>query len=69
MNTLAEIEAAVPHLSIEELAKLERVIRAQRKAQAQPVSKRAPKAKAALSLDRTDLKGWRAEIATRNWRT
>ena len=68
MSTLTEIEAAVPFLSAKELAELERIVRERRKMQGQTVARRAPKAKAALALPRPDAKGWRAEIAERNWR-
>jgi hypothetical protein len=68
MSTLAEIETAVSFLSEKELELLERFVRERRKKQAQSVARRAPKAKAALELPRTQQAGWRAEIAARNWR-
>ena len=37
MSTLAEIEAAVPKLSVEELAELERFVRAERQKAGQPL--------------------------------
>ena len=68
MSTVAEIEAAVHKLSADELAELERFVRAERKRKQLPVAKRAPAAKGALALNREGMDGWRAELAARNWR-
>ena len=68
MSTVAEIEAAVHKLSADELAELERFVRAERKRKQLPVAKRAPAAMGTLALDREGLDGWRAELAARNWR-
>ena len=68
MSTLTEIEAALPKLSAEELAELERRVRVQRRKQQRSVAQRAPRIKGALTLTRRSLDAWQTTLEKRNWR-